>query len=287
MPSEGQGTIYGNLHAYKLYTNPTAKRLFGRYSFRKKNLPKHHENVQKMLNILALNGPLTTWGMAKSHLSEDISRIRVKEKEYRRLLVGRRERGKKTLGVLDVGLVVRDGKQHLRGTSDLYRLSLHGILYCLDVMDFSQKEIDKMAQKYEKILPLVFGKWEYLKSIIGEDVYKLRNLAAGLFLDNIQVTKLTKFPVYEIMTYIFVKYQSYYEYIKEIDLADQISYWFYTQIMIPSKSGHLDSYSQLEFRNWKKIFNDDRELKRWYYNFLNEAIIFYEDRFRTIKHLKI
>lgn len=287
MPSLDQGTIYGNLHAYKLYTRPTAKRLFGGYSFRKKNLPKHHENVQKMLNILALNGSLTTWGMAKSHLSDDISRIRVKEKEYRRLLVGRRERGKKTLGVLDVGLVVKDGKRHLIGTSDSYKLSLHGILYGLDVLDFSHKEIDKMAQIYEKILPLVFGKWEYLKSIIGNDVYKLRNLAAGLFLDNIQVTKLTKFPIYEIMTYIFVKYQSYYEYISEIDLANQISYWFYTQLMIPSKSGHLDSYSQLEFRNWKKIFNDDSELKQWYYNFLNEAINFYEDRFRTIKHLNI
>ena len=113
MPSnEEQDAIYGNLQAYKLYTRPTAQRLFGKYSFRKKSGPKHHENVQKMLEILALNGPLTTWGMAKTHL-DNSSSIRSKEKDYRRLLVGRMARGKHTLGLMDVGLVVKDGKNHL------------------------------------------------------------------------------------------------------------------------------------------------------------------------------
>jgi hypothetical protein len=71
---------FGNLYAYKLYTLPTAKRLFGSYSFRRKTTIKHHTNVQKMLEILALNGPLTTWGMAKIIFQNDVSSVRTKEK---------------------------------------------------------------------------------------------------------------------------------------------------------------------------------------------------------------
>lgn len=285
MPSnEEQGAIYGNLQAYKMYTRPTAQRLFGKYSFRKKSGPKHHENVQKMLEILALNGPLTTWGMAKTHL-DNSSSIRSKEKDYRRLLVGRMARGKHTLGLMDVGLVVKDGKSHLKRPSNLYRLSLHGILYCLDVMDLTNKEIDKMALDYSKALPWVFGKWDYLKSHIGNDIYRLKNLAGGLFMDNIQITKITNFPVYELMTYLNVKYQNNFEQINEEDLANQISYWFYTTLLVPSRLSSASKRFSLEIKQWKKVINGDKELQKWYYNFVDEAITFYNTRFQKIKKL--
>src|SRR3989344_8185830 len=118
MPSEIG--VYGNIHSYKLYVLPTAKRLFGSYSFRRKETIKHHGNVQKMLEILALHGPLTTWGIAKIVLHDETSGIRTKEKEYRRLLKGRKDRGKHSSGVLDVGLVVVEGKNHDRAPSDVY-----------------------------------------------------------------------------------------------------------------------------------------------------------------------
>lgn len=284
MPShEEQGAVYGNLHAYRMYTRPTAQRLFGKYSFRKKSGPKHHENVQKMLEILAINGPLTTWGMAKTHLN-DSSSIRSKEKDYRRLLVGRMARGKHTLGLMDVGLVVKDGKSHLKGPADLYRLSLHGILYCLDVMDLTNKEIDQMALNYSKVLPWVFGKWDYLKSHIGNGVYRLRSLAAGLFMDNIQITKIVNFPVYELMTYLNVKYQNNFEQINEEDLANQISYWFYTTLLVPTRLS-VNKESSLETKQWKKVINGNKELQKWYYDFVDEAMTFYNTRFQQIKKL--
>src|SRR5579885_1990756 len=285
MPNSELVTTYGNLSAYKLYTRPTARRLFGSYSYRRRTSSKHQENVQRLLEILALNGPLTTWGMAKTHLSNNTGAIRTKEKEYRRLLVGRKDRGKKTMGVIDVGLVVRDGKSHLRGPSDLYRLSLHGLLYCFDVLDFTDKQFDTIASKYSNVLPYVFGKWQFLKSMIGNEVYRLRFLASGLFLDNVQVTKASKFPIYEILTFISIKYQSNFESIREGDLADQISYWFYTHLLLPSKPVLETKETHIEIRKWKKLFNADDELKKWYYDFLNEVIMFYEDRFRLIKNL--
>lgn len=272
--------VYGNLQSYKLYVLPTAKQLFGSYSYRRKSTIKHHSNVQKMLEILALHGPLTTWGMAKVVLRDDDSGIRTKEKEYRRLLKGREDRGKHSPGILDVGLVVVDGKNYNRGPSDVYRLSVHGMLYCLDVLELTNKEIDTMAEHYSHVLSLLFGKWEHLKSIIGNDVYRIKTLAGGIFLDNIQVTKLSKFPVFELLTYLSIKYQEYFEIIDEKKLAEQISCWFYTNLLLPTGSKPVTA----DNTKWKRIF-EDREIKTWYGGFVDEAIKFYGDRFRTIKNL--
>ncbi|WP_016939482.1 MULTISPECIES: hypothetical protein [Nitrosopumilus] len=285
MPSKDQGTVYGNLHAYKMYTRPTSQRLFGSYSFRKKPGIKHHENVQRMLEILALNGTLTTWGMAKTHI-DDSAGIRTKEKEYRRLLVGRMARGKHTIGVLEAGLVVKDGKSYAKAPADKYRLSLHGILYCLDVLDLSHKQIDIMAEKYSNVLPLVFGRWDYLKSNIGNEVYRLKNLAGGLFMDNIQIAKISNFPVYELMTYLNIKYQNNFEQIEEKELANQISAWFYTNLLVPSRLRSSGKRSSLEIKQWRKIIQGDLKLKKWYYNFVNESIKFYNDRFNKLKKLE-
>ena len=285
MPSpEEQGTAYGNLHAYKMYTRPMAQRIFGTVSFRKKTGPKHHENIQTVLEILAQNGTLTTWGMAKTHL-RDTTNIRSKEKEYRRLLIGRSSRGKHLPGLLEIGLVVKDGKSMLKAPADQYRLSLHGLLYSLDVLDMTDKQVDQMAEKYSPILPMVFGKWQYLKNIIGNEVYRLKILAGGLFMDNIQIANITKFPVYELMTYLNIRYQNNFEQIDENDLADQISYWFYTTLLVPSKLKDSKKHTALEIKQWKKIFGD-KELKKWYYQFVDDAIKFYETKFKSIKKLQ-
>jgi len=286
MPSlEKQNTSYGNIHSYKMYTRPTAQRLFGKYSFRKKSGPKHHEIVQKMLEILALNGTLTTWGMAKTHHTETIH-IRSQERDYRRLLIGRVSRGKHLPGLLEIGLIVKDGKSMIKVPADQYRLSLHGILYCLDVLDLTNSQIDRVAEKYAEVLPMVFGKWDYLKNIIGDGVFRLKILASGLFMDNIQIANITKFPVYELMTYLNIKYQNNYEQINEEDLANQISYWFFTTLLVPAKLGKTKKRKSLEMQKWKQIFNGNKELKNWYYPFVDEAIKFYNNRFKSIKKLE-
>jgi len=277
-----QGAVYGNLLAYKQYTRPTSQRLFGQYSYRNRKGPKHHENIQRLLEILAIHGKLTTWGMAKTHLSES-SNIRTQEKDYRRLLVGRMARGKHTMGLLDVGLVVKDGKNTQKAPSDMYRLSIHGILYCLDVLNFSEKEIEKMAENYASVLPQIFGKWRYLKTMIGNDTDRLKTLASGMFMDNIHISNMTSLPTYELMTYLNVKYQNNFEQINEDDLADQTSYWFYTNLLIPSKR----STNNNESKQWKKLLDNDSDLKKWYFKFVNDAITFYTNRFKQIKKLKL
>lgn len=274
---------YGNLYAYKLYTLPNAKRLFGSYSFRRYSKSKHHTNVQKMLEILALNGPLTTWEMAKIVVHDKLLAIRTKEKEYRRLLKGRKDRGRHSTGVLDIGLVIRDRKRINRGPADVYRLSLHGILYCLDVLELTNKEIDKMAKQYSDVLPLVFGKWDYLKSMMEENVYRLKTLGSGILSDNIQITKISKFPVFELLSYVSIKYQENFEHIEEKDLADQISYWFYTHLLL---SKNPKENNTMQFRTWKNMLGGDPIVKKWYYEFVSEAMNFYDGRFSLLKKIK-
>jgi len=182
MPLSFQNGIFGNLQAYKFHIRPTAQRLFGDFSQIKKT--KHQQNIQHLLRILMLSGTGTTWDMAKVMVLNDISRVRTREKNYRRLLIGRVDRGKSSEGILQLGLVVKDGKSFKRAPADQYRLSLHGILYCLDTLKPTNNEIDIISSKYSHILPKVFGKWDYLKSIIGKDLYNLKILAKGMLLDD-------------------------------------------------------------------------------------------------------
>ncbi|MGI9566510.1 MAG: hypothetical protein ACR2LL_05795 [Nitrosopumilus sp.] len=281
-----QGTQYGNLFSYKYYLRPLAHRLYGNSP---KTKIKHQQNIQKLLQNLFLNGTSTTWDMAKTRFHNDVSAIRTKEKEYRRLLVGRTDRGKHSAGVLDIGLVVKDGKSYKKGSpSDQYRLSLHGILYCLDVLNLNYKDIDKMVSKYANVLPKIFGKWEYLKSVLKDvDVYKLKILSKGLLLDNPNLSTYQGVPLYELMSFLNIKYRRYFESILEKDLAEQISYWFYTYLLYQRKSSKTDNKKDtvhLGVQKLQRIFDRDKELKDWYVEFFKEAETYYQNRTNVIKN---
>ena len=280
MSTEENTSKYGNLYSYKFYLRPTAHRLYGdRFSSIKKI--KHHENVQKLLQVLFLNGTCTTWEMAKIKHPNDVSTIRTKEKEYRRLIKGRTDRGKHSSGIMELGLVVNDGQKFNKGYSDTYRLSLPGILYCLDVLNLSKKEIDQMAAKYAVFVPKLFGKWEFLKSIVDDDVYKIQILARGLLLDNPELS-LEKSPLYELMSYLNFKYRKFYEFISEKDLSEQISYWFYTCMLYHNQRKGKNDLSGVE--KLQAIFKKDKEIAGWYKEFFKESELYFKDRTKTLKN---
>ena len=235
MPLENY-VAFGNLQNYKLYLRPNAHAHYGFPDERKSILSKHQQNVQSLLKIMSKNESMTTWDLAKISVPNDMSKLREREKIYRRLIVGRKDKGKHSDGILDLGLVVKDGKSFKTGMADKYRLSLYGILYCIDVLSLDKNEIDNLAEKYFKVLPKVFGKWEYVKSKIQDRVYAVRLLASGLLADNPQIQVQQGVPFYELMSYIHIKYQRNFEHIAEDDLAEQISYWFYDQFAVSTCS---------------------------------------------------
>ena len=275
-----QGTHYGNLLSYKFYMLPTAKKIYGA----PKSKIKHHQNVQQLLQALAVLGTSTTWEMTKKKFPNDNSKVREKEKEYRRLLVGRTDRGKHASGILESGLVVKDGKILRHPVSDKYRLSLHGILYCLNILDLNKRDIDVIAEKYADVLPKVFGRWEFLKSLIGDDVYKIRILAKGLLLDNPLIVKNPKNPLYELMSFIHIKYRRYFESISEEDLADQIALWFYTYFLYDVTQSTRSKKLLPGIKKLQKVLSRDSDLNEWYMQFVMESDQYYRDRVNTIKN---
>ncbi len=220
--------------------------------------------------------------MAKIRFPNDNDKVRTKEKEFRRLLVGRIDRGKHSSGMLELGLVVKDGKVYRHPVSDKYRLSLHGILYCLDVLNLNKNDIDKISEKYADVLPKVFGKWDYLKSATEDQVYTIQILARGLLLDNPEIVKNKTNPMYELMSFIHTKFRKNFESISERDLAEQISLWFYTYLLydteLKSKARSLTSVKKLQ-----RILDQDDSLSRWYLKFVKDADRYYAKRADTIK----
>jgi len=229
-----------------------------------------------LLNLFALKGTSTTWQLAKVRLPNDIPALRTKEKEYRRLLVGRDDRGKHYSGLLELGLVVKDGFNYDRGPSNKYRLSLHGILYGIDILDFDQNQMDKIAENYSSVLPKVFGKWNFIKKVEPKAYNKLIGLSKGLLLDNYPVSEKSENLVNELMSFLQIKYHRKFENMKEEELAEQISYWFFTSFLISRtvKRKPIDKLLQ--------VLKKDQELYLWYMNFYKEAKVFYENRFKSI-----
>ena len=275
-----EDSAFGNLQNYKLYLRPNAHAHYGYPDQSKSSLGKHQQNVQTLLKLMSKNEPITTWDLAKISIPNDITKLREREKNYRRLLVGRKDKGKHSQGILDLGLVVRDGKSLKTGIADKYRLSLYGILYCLDVMDLTKNEIDRIAKKYSCVLSKVFGRWDKLKEKIGNKVYGIKLLANGLLADNPQIQIQSGIPFYELMSYVHIKFQKNFEHISEEMLSEQISYWFFVNLLYqpPTKN-----YSSSGIQVLDPIFEEDNELRKWFLDFFKETTNYYHQRYSVLR----
>lgn len=269
-----------NLLSYKYYTRPTSHQLYGNSN----PSSKHHQNVQNILKMLALEGPMTTWEMAKHRFANNPKKIRTIEKEFRRLLIGRTDRGKYSKGILDLNLVLVNSISTKRNPGNKYRLSVFGILFCLDVLDLSHSQIDKMAKNYGVILPLVFGKWDFLKSLIGENVYNISLLGKGLLFDNLHAIVITNPQFYELISYFNIKSNQLSQSLNEEKIGELISLWFYITLLyfpnLVSSNGKHVSYL-------KKVLKKDKELQTWFSNYIDEAKLYYLERNNVLEKISV
>jgi len=271
-----------SLMSYKYHIRPTAHQLYGI------GLPKskHQKNIHRIFRMLALKGPLTTWDMAKIRFATDSEKIRSKEKEYRRLLIGRTDRGKYSSGIIDLNLVLVDSKSTKRNPGNIYRLTLFGILYCLDQMNFNENEIDMMAKNYKIILPLVFGKWEFLKSVLGKTVYNISLLGKGLLFDNLNIISIKKDEFYELISFFGIKSNALTGTFNEKKIGELISLWFYvTLLYFPNLV--TDKKSKKHEKLLYKVLKKDHELHNWFSDFITEANEFYRQRSKRLGSISI
>ncbi|MCV0400566.1 MAG: hypothetical protein K5777_01085 [Nitrosopumilus sp.] len=272
-----------NLLSYKYFIRKQASKLYGKHPQSKS---KHQQNVHNLLKILALNGPLTTWEMAKIKFPTNNEMVRTKEKEYRRLLIGRTDRRRHSEGILDLNLVLIDSKSTKRNPGNRYRLSLFGILFCLDSLDLSHEEIDRMAEKYQILLPKIFGRWDFLKNIIGVNIYNLKLLGKGLLFDNPNIIDVDNAEFWELISYFNIKSNNLSYSLNEKIMGNLISYWFFiTLLYLPALQ------SDKKIKNSKKmlsvIFHNDTILQKWFDEFILEAQIFYKERSKVLKGISM
>jgi len=270
--------LSGNIQAFRNLVLPVSEELFGsRFST---SLSKHKQYVQEMLKLLSLNGSMTTWELAKSSIILDLDSMRSRDKVFRRLILGRTDRGKSNPGVLDIGLVTTTNS--IPNSSNKYRLSAHGLLYCLAVLDLSDDEINRIVSNYSDIFPKIFAKWSLINSYFKNSIELLKKIGDTYVYENRHLTKFTSFPFVEINDYIHTKYVNFYESISESDFADEVSYWFFTNLPIEYVLTGKNTHKLLE--NWTCLFEEDLDLKNWYYSFLLEMKNFYLVRFAKLDH---
>lgn len=271
-----------SLLSYKYFIRPTVHKLYGDSAPEN----KHQKNVQEIIRMLAKNGPMTTWEMAKLTHGVDMVQLRTKEKEYRRLLKGRVDRGQTSQGIIDLNLVVVDGVSTKRNPGNYYRLSLFGILYCLDVLRFNHDEIDLLAKNYREILPFVFGKWEFLKSILGNDAYMINMLGKGMLFDNPNLITILNPAFFELITYFNIKSNTVSTSLNEKKLAELISLWFYISLLYFPP---LTSKKKIRDQNifLKKVLDNDKFLNDWFTDFLTEAQSYYDERSKLVRDVSI
>ena len=289
MPLDIRTFPYGNLQSYKIHIRPSIYRMI--YGEGHKKIPKnrHAENIMSLLGILAKNGVSTTWQIAKNENRHDMEKLRIREKEYRRLLIGRDDKKRHNAGLLELGLVVQDGINHDRGPAAQYRLSLHGILCCIDILDLDEDAIDQIATTYSSILPKVFGRWKFLKSVLDNDIYKIKILSKGIVLDNLIPLQESDSILSEIMSFIHIRYKQKFDNIDEEDLAEQISFWFYTNLLHKSvKNTHSRNGKKKSFdTKLAEVLSRDQNLKRWYDEFLIDVKNYSKTRYFIIKEFEV
>jgi hypothetical protein len=132
----------------------------------------------------------------------------------------------------------------------------------------------------------VFGKWNFLKSQIGANVYNLSLLGKGLLFDNPNLVKITNPKFYELISYFGIKSNRISGSLTEKTLGDLVSLWFYiTLLYLPflvekRKTGNHDKYLN-------RILQKDSMLNAWFDDFIKEAQNFYAERTKILEGISI
>lgn len=130
------------------------------------------KNFLSILMILAENGQCTAREITEKDGFSPLKKAKFnRQKQYSRIIEG--SKPDKIRGLID-RFLVKEGKNKLVSKpTKQYMLTIYGILYVLHIFDcFSEKTkdgtlkstlIDSIAKNYSNQIPLIFGKWNFLK----------------------------------------------------------------------------------------------------------------------------
>ena len=87
------------------------------------------------------------------------------------------------------------------------------------------------------------------------------------------------------MSYVHIKYQRNFESISEEKLAEQISYWFFVNLLYQPLQ--KNNTVNIGIKSLDPIFETDIELKKWFLVFFKESTKYFQSRYNVLKNSKI
>ncbi len=101
-------------------------------------------------------------------------------------------------------------------------------------------------------------------------------------IDDQKSADFSSFPFHQLMLFLSIKYSKNLKNILEHDLADQISFWFYTSLLYNPKRYQDRRKRTLGTKKLTRIFQDDEELAKWYILFFKETKAFYKEALQIL-----
>lgn len=244
---------------------------------KKANHSKTYEkNNKKIIKFLALNGSHSTWNISKK-LFSNLSVI-LTDQMIRRYFLGRsdiyinknKNKNKKfSSGLLSFNLVQK--KKDING-NNIYGLTIFGILYALKINNFSSKQLFEISKHYPDVLPMVFGKSNYLQKN-GVNLNSLKLLARSNMIDLHKIVDGPA-PYLEMMNLLLIIFP-HKHYVKTLE--DFVQFWFYTYLIMLLRNNHSFNPNKI-FQRWNKLISNDDEIKSWFFPFLYNTNSFYSHR---------
>jgi hypothetical protein len=222
---------------------------------------KYSKNKIQIIKHLAIKGSSSTWNIGEifQKVTKDSG-----ENYARRIIMGRKSRGKKIPGLIDLGIV---DKIKLDDGGINYHLSVYGLLFAIKLFDFSTEEWKSLAENNSDIFPMIFSKIDYLqKNKIDLNILKI--IAEGNFSE---ITRsITESLFYSEMLNILLKdFPIRFSMSKEIFSAF-VSYWFYTylyyRMVVQEKEPN---------QKWIDLIKKEPHLNLWYSAEISSAFEYY------------
>lgn len=243
------------------------------YTFPKSDKFNNHEfnkcrwDDSSAKNICAILWSLTTGPKTVSEIvnndgySPENKRKKSRHDIYYRLLTGNQ---KSVPSLIEKEVVIEYDKITSSKPTQRFGLTLFGVFYCVALFSKSAylKTLDNIAISYPNLLPLVFGKWDYLKKKIGSERRVLLGLA------NIKNSSLDS-PLTNTRALYLVGHSTNNPYVDEVTL------WFYGKISNIFSSRALAS-----------IIRGDKEIFEWYYQVLKNLTIVNKEEYYHIHYVK-
>lgn len=252
-------------------------------------LDKKSRNFAIVIRALAEKGSSTIKDIVNTDGYFE-SKIKLEDPEdtYARIINGNKTN--KVIGLIEKRLV-QNSNSNKNNRPAKYRLTLFGVFYAIHIfsdyylakhqdIEFDKEDkplelfkndpqyrpeksiLDAIAKNYSDLLPLIFGKWDFLTKKLRSRVNALVDFSHDPFFSFNFGDKI----IYNTRPLTMKKWKS-----KQGIYADEITLWFYSYFL-----------ERLAPNEFKKFISKDKQIYRWYKKYLSLLIIVNrENRFRT------